>query len=59
LKGNKETNLDLLYEEILLYNNEGFRKDFEDKKKSKVSLLTHVLKNSNANNINPITDEDD
>jgi hypothetical protein len=49
----------LLYEEILLYNNEGFRKDFEDKKKSKVSLLTHVLKNSNANNINPITDEDD
>ena len=51
--------LDLLYEEILLYHYKDFYQAYETKKKNRQSLISHILKNSNANLIDPYADNDD
>lgn len=49
---------DLLYEEILLYHSKEFYKEYERKKANKESLITHILQNSNSENIDPYADTD-
>jgi hypothetical protein len=50
---------DLLYEETLLYHDKQFYQDYENKKKSRTSLISHILKNSNASLIDPYADTDE
>ena len=59
MKGIDWLSLDLLYEEILLYHNKEFYQEYEKKKKNKESLIDHILKNSNASNIDPEADTDE
>lgn len=49
----------MLYEEILLYHNKEFYQQYELKKKNNESLIEHILKNSNASNIDPYADNDE
>jgi len=38
----------MIYEEILLYHYEPFKKEYEYKKANKISLISHILTNDNA-----------
>jgi hypothetical protein len=48
-----------LYEEILLYHNKEFCNEYEKKKKERVSLIKHIIDNSNSTNIDPEADNDE
>ena len=41
-----------------MYHDQKFYEEYERKKKNGESLITHILKNSNAENIDPYADND-
>lgn len=40
--------LDMIYEEILLYHFEDFKKEYEFKKSKGLSVIKHILENDNS-----------
>ena len=51
--------IDCIYEEILIYHFKDFQEEYERKKRSGESLISHIVKNLNAKIIDPEADDDD
>jgi mitogen-activated protein kinase 1/3 len=58
-KGINIFNLDLVYEEILLYHYKDFKEKYMDRLKNNQSIINHIVNNSNSKMIDPATDNDD
>lgn len=54
----KNKQIDLLYEEILLYHYNDFNKEYEGKKKKGQSLISHIVNNENSKIFDPTADDD-
>lgn len=49
----------MIYEEILLYHYKDFVEEYETKKKKGVSIIEHIINNSNKNIKDNDSDEED
>lgn len=51
-------NVDMIYEEILLYHFPDFKKQYEEKISNNQSVINHILKGESAKIIDPEADDD-
>lgn len=50
--------LDMVYEEILLYHNEEFKRSYEEKLQKGESVINHILMGESAKIVDPLADDD-